>query len=108
MTLESVKDLGDRDIDTKIAKILGWNGAEGLFHRIPTYSQCLNAISGIANYLRNANRLQYQEYHEHLNHMIANYNSLPEREPYPPFNVADAPARLRAEAILLTLGGGHE
>lgn len=72
-------------------------------HGIPDYLNSLDAMHEACNYLRNADRLIYQEYGIELCKIVARYNCLPERDDYFPLLNCDATAAQRAEAFLRTL-----
>lgn len=113
MTLESVKDLGDVELRLQLAEATGWtnilipqvgepigfrNGnSDGYAKAIPNFIIDLNPLHQI-EITRFKTETEKHMYYEKLTTVCRGTN-------YSPFS---APARLRAEAILLTLGGGHE
>lgn len=111
MTLESVKDLGDGQIMIALARLEGWKSLPKYPHMIQYTAQMPSGLwSLIPNYPHDLNPLHQLE--------IARFKTIEEKHMYyeklttvcrgtehSPFS---APARLRAEAILITLGGGHE
>ena len=110
MTLESVKDLGDVELCVLIAEAIGWEyhafkggwkspGADrpSRDSKPPVFTEDLNPLHQIE-----ISRFKTIE----QNHMYCEkLTTVCRGTDYHPFS---APARLRAEAILLTLGGGHE
>lgn len=76
---------------------------EGGMSELPDFLNDLNAINDAVNYLRNANRMAYLDYGKRLDQLVAIYNSSPEQQAYHGILTCDAPADMRARAVLESL-----